>query len=95
MASPSGTIPQAQPISDEKDESALAHISSRQGSSPTRLYRGGGQGEKDTIVYFLRRLNISPGVLDYVLKDTDREDKGQQKVLLPLRFASEFTSALL
>lgn len=60
-------------MSDEREESVLAHISSRQGPAPPGLYEG-----EDNIVYFLRRLNISPGVLDYVLKDTERT-KGSRK----------------
>lgn len=76
------------PISDE-NVLAVTFSAGRAHHDPVCI-----KGE-DKIVYFITRLNISLGVLDYVLKDTDREDKGQQKVLLPLRFASEFNSALL
>lgn len=88
LVSPSGTIPPAQPISEE-NVLAVTFSAGRAHHDPVCI-----KGE-DKIVYFITRLNISLGVLDYVLKDTDREDKGQQKVLLPLRFASEFNSALL
>lgn len=86
LAGPAGSTPTAQP-----DENALRHVFSRHSTSWPRLCQEG----KDKVVYFLRRLNFSLGVLDCVLKGIDWEDKGQHKVLLPLPFASEFNSALL